>query len=240
MTAPTIILPGGPAHQDDPRAWTIPPTTPDVHAWREHQHAKRGGFVASMRLKQAEKFALEQAHRVDRGEEPRPKRARTPRPATTVGSRGEHQEWRRMYESGMSTAEVADKVGRPRTTVRDGIKAAGGTMRTPRHVYQPTPLDPVTIAAEYAAGTSLRDLAARHHAHSLRIREAIISQGVRIRTREDTIAPNANPSWRDPEFTARVDRLLASGITQKAVAREVGVSHQQVCRHIARKKAGKA
>lgn len=23
MTAPTLVLPGGPAHRDDPRAWTI-------------------------------------------------------------------------------------------------------------------------------------------------------------------------------------------------------------------------
>lgn len=237
MTAPTLVLPGGPSHRDDPRAWTIPPTTPDVHAWREQQHTKRGGIVAAMRLRNAEKFALEQAHRAAREEAP--KRHAPARTIVRTADR-DHAEWRRMYEAGMSTGEIAEKTGRPRTTIRDGIKAAGGTMRTPRHIYQPTVLDEAALVSEYQAGATLRDLAARHHAHNVRIRDVLIAHGVHIRTHADIVNPNANPVWRDPEFVARVNDLLDGGMAQKVVAREVGVSPQQVCRHVARRKAGKA
>ena len=81
MTANTLVLPGGPAHRDDPATWTIPTTTPDVHAWRETQHARRGGLIAAMRLRNAEKFALEQAHRAAQEKAatpPAPRRHRGP------------------------------------------------------------------------------------------------------------------------------------------------------------------
>lgn len=182
----TTVLPGGPCHPDDPAAWTIPPTVADVDAWREQQQAKRGGFVASMRLRNAEKFALEAAHRAAQERaEPRPKP--TPRPATkrTTTPRNrpaaaKHAEWRRLYESGLNSREIAERYGASRKTVLAGLRAVGTPMRAHTGGIA-HPLDTEAIIAEYKAGGSLQDLANRHHCHQRRIRDVITSAGVSIR-----------------------------------------------------------
>lgn len=187
MTAPTLVLPGGPAHQDDPRTWTIPLTTPDVHAWREQQHAKRGGLIAAMRLRNAEKFALEQAHRAaqEKAAPAKPKRPHVVRTDT----KGHHARWRRMYESGMSTPQIAAAENVPQSTVVSGIKAAGGTTR-PRSGRKPTPLDVAAVVAGYQSGAGLRALATRHHTTDQHIRAALVTAGVRIRTAGEIGAAN--------------------------------------------------
>lgn len=73
------------------------------------------------------------------------------------------------------------------------------------------------VAADYARGLTL------------------ILAGVHIRDIGHTRL--ANPQWRDLAFVARVNSILDGGATQAATARAVGVSTQQVQRHVARRKA---
>lgn len=236
MTAPTLVLPGGPAHRDDPRAWTIPPTTPDVHAWREQQHARRGGLIASMRLRNAEKFALEAARKAEqeKAATPAPKPARRyterPRPAAD-----KHERWRRMYEQGLTSQQIADLDGVPSTSVLSGLRAAGATLRT-GHRYHANPLDAAAAVAEYQAGASIASLARRYRVHPQRIRAALADAGITKRPHGGQLADH----WTDPAFVARVNDLLDGGMSQAAVAREVGVHQRQVQRHAVRRRKGEA
>lgn len=165
---------------------------------------------------------------------PKPK-AKRPTPTRTAdpAAKDKHTRWRAMYEAGMTTPQIASAEGVPQSTVVSGIHSAGGTTRR-REGRTPNPINVAAAVAEYEAGDSLRTLARRHRTTDDRIRSTLILAGVRIRETGQTCL---NQQWRDPEFVARVNTLLDGGATQAATARAVGVSAQQVQRHVARRKA---
>lgn len=166
---------------------------------------------------------------------PKPK-AKRPTPTRTAdpAAKDKHTRWRAMYEAGMSTTRIAQTEGVPQSTVVSGIHSAGGTTRR-REGRTPNPINVAAAVAEYEAGDSLRTLARRHRTTDDRIRSTLILAGVHIRDIGHTRL--ANPQWRDPAFVARVNSILDGGGSQAATARAVGVSAQQVQRHVARRKA---
>ena len=170
----------------------------------------------------------------------KPTKPKATRPAPTrtadPAAKDKHARWRAMYEAGMSTTRIAQAEGVPQSTVVSGVHAAGGTTRR-REGRTPNPIDVPTVVAEYQAGASLRTLAKRHHTTDDRIRSTLILAGTPIRETGHTRL--ANPQWRDPAFVAHVNTILDGGATQAATARAVGVSIQQIQRHVARRKSNR-
>lgn len=159
---------------------------------------------------------------------------RTASPSAAVDERAVVAE----YTAGSTAREIAARHGCTAQTVRaiaarHGIelrddRRAGHRLRSgsPRHAA----VDEIAVVAEYRAGSTAPEIAARHDCTPKRIRTIVTRSGIQLRDDRATKS-GSKPTPLQPELVDRVRQLYgAPGLTQAVTAQQLGISVRMVAR----------
>jgi Mor family transcriptional regulator len=93
---------------------------------------------------------------------------------------GQEPELVEAYEAGATVEELAERHGCSVTTVRAVLEEQGVTLR-PRGPRSPLEGREASLAADYEAGATIRELASRYGANQRTIRKVLSECGVTMR-----------------------------------------------------------
>lgn len=132
----------------------------------------------------------------------------------------------RAYVEGGSVHHLA-KTLRCRTTVISEILASENVPLHPGGRLHPrfSPAEEKTAAAEYQAGASLNDLAARYSVSTTTVANVMRRQGVRLRD------PGSVEFWT-PEKIDLMLSLRSSGMSERAIGERLGVTQAAINRRL--------
>lgn len=129
------------------------------------------------------------------------------------------REARRLYESGMSLAEVGAQLGTNSARASDAIKQAGGTIR-PLAIPRRLPANTAEVFFDlYESGLTHRDIARQYDTHPSYV-AAILRRSTRW-------TPLGRRAWTPERRTLAVE-LYRSGMTLQAVAAAMKSNNSRV------------
>ena len=129
----------------------------------------------------------------------------------------------KQYESGKKVSDIAKSLNVSENTILNRLKEGGVELRRgPRRMY-----NDAEICRMYQEGMSVSDIKAKTGAHNVNTFYAILKRnGVPVRLQRH--------SRECPVMQKKIMELNAQGLTQSAIAREVGINRNYV-RHVLKK-----